>query len=82
MLIQVSYLSIISSFYPSNRDWLIGIFEAAIGAGMMMGPFIGTILYSIGGYAFMNITFGSIFIVMALFIPKIFPSLLNLYTKQ
>lgn len=82
VLIQVSYLSIVATFYPSNRDWLIGIFEVAIGAGMMMGPFIGTVLYSMGGYVFMNVAFGSVFLVLALLVPKIFPSMIDLYTLQ
>ena len=82
VLIQVSYLSIVATFYPSNREWLIGIFEAAIGAGMMMGPFIGTVLFSYGGYVFMNMAFGCVFLVLAVFVPKVFPSMVDLYTKQ
>lgn len=75
-------MSIVATFYPSNRDWLIGIFEAAIGAGMMMGPFIGTVLYSIGGFVFMNVAFGTVFLLLALLVPKIFPSMIDLYTLQ
>lgn len=74
-------MSIVATFYPSNREWLIGVFEAAIGAGMMLGPFIGTVLWAWGGYVFMNLVIGGIFLVLALFIPKVFPSMIDLYTS-
>lgn len=82
VLIQVSYLSIVATFYPSNREWLIGIYEAAIGAGMMMGPFIGTVLYSQGGYVFMNVVIGLVFLATVAFVPRICPSKIDLYTRQ
>lgn len=78
----MSYLSIVASFYPSNRELLIGLFEAAIGAGMMLGPFIGTVLFAIGGYVFMLVSFGVVFIVLAFFVPYIFPEMLDLYTNM
>ena len=80
-LIHISFLSIVSTFYPSNKEWMIGMIEAVAGAGMMLGPLIGTGLYAIAGYQFMLISFGGVFIVLTVIIPFTFPKFLDLYTS-
>jgi MFS family permease len=37
-------LSIISSFFPSEKELYIGILEAGIGIGMLLGPLCGAFL--------------------------------------
>jgi MFS family permease len=44
-----STLAIISS-YKENRQLYIGYFEIASGLGTLLGPIIGTVFYTIGGY--------------------------------
>jgi len=51
-----------------------------MGAGMMLGPIIGTGLYYLGGYMFMLSSIGVIFILLALMGPFMFPPLLDLYS--
>lgn len=77
---QVTFLSIVANFYPSNKEWIIGILEACAGAGMMLGPLIGTLLFSIGGYNFMMISCGVFFGVLCVLTPLMFPKFLNMYT--
>lgn len=36
--------------YPKHRAKLIGLLESATAAGMMFGPLLGTLLFTIGGY--------------------------------
>jgi len=52
---------------------MIGYIEAVTGIGLIMGPIIGSVLYSIGGYTFIFYSFGGIFIVFSFFIKTIFP---------
>lgn len=47
---------------------------------MMLGPIIGTVLYAWGGYIGMNVIFGSVFFFLTFF-QKVFPSMIDLYTK-
>ena len=79
---QVTFLSIVANFYPSNKEWLIGLLEACAGAGMMLGPLIGLGLFSIGGYDFMLISVGLTFLVLASLIPFLFPKSLDCFTQR
>ena len=54
--------------------------EAGAGAGMMLGPLIGTGLYAIGGYVFMLTFCGCTFLVLALLVPCALPKYLDKYT--
>ena len=38
--------SVITSFYPSSEGLIVGIMETAYGAGQMIGPIIGNLLYT------------------------------------
>ena len=40
---------------------------------MILGPIVGSILYTLGGFAFTFYIFGTLFIVTAFYITKIFP---------
>lgn len=43
-------LAVLTSHYPSDREKIMSLFEAATGLGFLIGPMIGAGLYSIGGY--------------------------------
>jgi MFS family permease len=72
--LQVTVYSIGANFFPDHKEFMIGMLEAGAGLGMMVGPLIGTLLFSIGGYNFMYYSFGSIFYFLAVsmyfFLPK------------
>jgi MFS family permease len=75
--ITVTCFSIVATFYPKHRELLIGILAASDGGGMMMGPMIGSALFYVGGYEFMNSSFGGIFFIFALVFPFILPKFLD-----
>lgn len=43
-------MAIIASHYKHDREKTIGMLESFAGIGLLIGPFFGAILYSIGGY--------------------------------
>jgi MFS family permease len=43
-------MAIIAALYKKDRERMIGMMESASGIGLLLGPFFGAILYSIGGY--------------------------------
>jgi MFS family permease len=71
-LIQTTMYSISTNFFPLHKDAMVGYIEAVTGVGLIMGPLIGSALYSIGGYKFIFYAFGSLFIVFSFFIKNIF----------
>jgi MFS family permease len=75
--IQTTCYSISTNFYPDHKEALVGYIEAVTGIGLIMGPLIGTLLYSLGGYAFTFYAFASFFVVFFFFIGVLFPSHLN-----
>jgi len=42
---------------------MMGYIEAVTGIGLILGPLIGSALYSIGGYNFIFYSFGLMFII-------------------
>lgn len=57
--ISTTCLSLITTRYPEDKQWMIGIFESGAGLGLLMGPLIGSGLYKLGGYRcpFWTLTF-------------------------
>ena len=51
-------MAILSSFEFSEREKYIGWVEAATGVGLLFGPLLGGMLFTIGGYITPFITFG------------------------
>ena len=45
-----SSFAIIASRYKEERERMIGMMESFSGVGLLLGPFMGAILYQIGGY--------------------------------
>lgn len=50
----------------------MGYLEAATGFGLIVGPVIGSILFSIGGFSFTFISFGLLFLVISAMVNRIF----------
>jgi hypothetical protein len=61
---------------------MLGLLAAMDGTGMMLGPLIGTGLFAIGGYTFMLVSFGAVFIFLALFSPFCMPKVLDKFTRM
>lgn len=80
--IQVTCYSIATNFFPKSKMKLIGFIEAAMGLGMISGPFLGTILYQLVGYNGMLITFGSTFIALTLLMPILLPPFIDKKTNS
>lgn len=53
-----SSMAILSSFDGQERERYIGWIEAANGIGLLFGPLIGSLLFSMGGYKTPFFTFG------------------------
>ena len=51
---------------------MVGYIEAVTGVGLILGPLLGSGLYSIGGYIFIFYSFGSIFLLFSFFVRAIF----------
>lgn len=79
-LIQVTCLSIAATFYPSHKVLLIGYLEAAAGAGMFIGPLIGTGFFAIFGYRFMMVGMGVMFFIGTVIVYKVLDEFLDDFT--
>lgn len=66
--------SISTNFYPENKDAMVGYIEAVTGIGLILGPLIGSFLYSLGGYRFIFFSFGGLFVFLSFFVNAIFPA--------
>lgn len=47
---STSAMAIVATHYKQEREKMIGLMESSAGVGLLMGPVVGSILYSIGGY--------------------------------
>lgn len=54
------------------KEALVGYLEAVSAIGLIMGPLIGSILYAIGGYRFTFYAYGIGFIIISVFVKKMF----------
>lgn len=82
MLIEVTCFSIVSTFYAKNRQFMLGLLSTMDGTGMMLGPLIGTGLFAIGGYVFMLVSFGTVFIIIGIASPFLMPKVLDKFTRM
>jgi len=51
------------SVYPNEREALIGQIEALQGFSCMLGPLVGSTLYTFFGYSHTYLAFGSVFLI-------------------
>jgi MFS family permease len=71
-MIQTTMYSICTNLFENDKEAIIGYIEAFTGIGTILGPLLGTVLYSIGGYEFIFYSFGSIFAIMSIFVMCLF----------
>ena len=57
-------LAIITSIYPDERETNIGILEGASGLGLLIGPLLGSALYTLGGYSLPFWTIGTLSLLL------------------
>ena len=57
-------LAIINTNYPNEREKNLGFFEGGSGFGLLLGPLLGSLLYTIGGYCLPFLTFGTISLLL------------------
>lgn len=57
-MINTSGYSFASQAYPDDVDKVISIMEATVGAGMMIGPILGSFVYNAFGFVETFIIFG------------------------
>ena len=51
-------MALLSGLDPDDRERSIGINEAGLGLGMLMGPLLGAGLFNLGGFQMPFYTFG------------------------
>lgn len=76
-LIQTTLYSISTNIYPDHSMEFIGYIQAMEGLGLVFGAGFGTVLYVIGGYNFIFLSFGILFVVFSLAAKYIFDSSLD-----
>jgi MFS family permease len=64
--------SISTNFFPDHKEAMIGYIEAATGAGMVLGPPIGSCLYYLGGYPLIYNGFGASLIALSFLVKLVF----------
>lgn len=65
-MMLTAFCSICTNQYPDRKEELIGYLEAFNGIGLVVGPIIGSALYSIIGFSSTFLLIGIYFIIMSL----------------
>ena len=71
-MIQTTTYSVSMNFFPDHKESMIGYIEAVTGIGLIMGPLLGSVLYSLGGYDFIFYSFGGFFLLISFFVKLLF----------
>lgn len=69
----VTCFAVISNLYPEDMESKIGIMETIGGVGLMAGPPVGGILFSIAGYKFVLITYTLLFLITTMISWRVLP---------
>ena len=72
--VQTTCYSIATNDFPSKKEMIVGYVEAMTGLGLIVGPIIGSALYSFFGYANTFFIYGSFLVFLALVIKCYFPT--------
>jgi len=56
-------LAIVTSIDPDNREYNLGMVEAGTGIGLLLGPFIGSVAYTHGGYVAPFLVIASLYLL-------------------
>ena len=66
--VQTTCFTIATNDYPHMKEKLIGLLEAMTGLGFVVGPIIGSALYSAFGFKMTFIVYGGLKILLAIII--------------
>ena len=72
--IQTANYSIMIKCFPDEINKAVGLIEAMSGIGMVMGPAIGSALYSLGGFSLPFYFCASVFLIVSLLVYQVIPS--------
>jgi MFS family permease len=64
-------MAILISFDSVDREKYIGLIEASLGLGLLLGPPIGSGFYVLGGYKAPFLAFGKLILICAFFFQKV-----------
>ena len=70
---QTEIITILCVLYPDHVSLTFGILELAAGVGTMLGPVLGGVMYSIGGFKFPFLVIGAFVWIMLLTVVLILP---------
>ena len=71
--VQTTCYSIATNDFPEKKEQIVGWVEALTGVGLIMGPILGSTLYSLLGYANTFFIYGSFLVLLSLVIKCMFP---------
>ena len=69
----VTCFAVISNQFPDEMEDKIGIMETLGGVGLMAGPFIGGIMFAVGGYHFVMISYTILFLILTIYAYRVLP---------
>ena len=72
--VQVTCYSIATNDFPEIKDKIVGWLEALTGLGLIMGPLIGSVLYSAVGFKHAFFIYGAFLVMLSIVIKMNFPS--------
>jgi len=64
--------SLATNCFSDQKELMIGYIEAITGVGLIAGPLLGSALYALGGYRFIFLSFGMLFVFLSFFIKNVF----------
>ena len=71
--VQTTCYSIATNDFPEKKEMIVGWVEAMTGLGLIVGPIIGSTLYSFFGYSYTFFSYGAFLVILALLIKCQFP---------
>ena len=71
--VQTTCYSIATNDFPDKKEMIVGWVEAMTGLGLIVGPIIGSTLYSFFGYSYTFFIYGAFLVILALLIKCQFP---------
>ena len=71
--VQTTCYSIATNEFPDRKEQIVGWVEALTGLGLIVGPIIGSTLYSLLGYEDTFFIYGSFLVFLSIIIKLNFP---------
>ena len=66
--VQTTAFIIVTNDYEEKGEMLIGLLEAMVGIGLILGPILGSILYSFLGFETTFFVYGGFVVILAIII--------------